>query len=89
MHPHPIPIALLDPPLRAPGVVLHLTEEATVDDHAGAARLVMLQRHEPPVAVATREIGPGLGEDVRVQVDLEGLGGHGVASRQEFVTEGR
>ena len=49
-----------------------VAEELAVDDHAGAAGAVVLELDEAAVAVALAQVGPGLRQDVRVQIDLHG-----------------
>jgi len=75
-------IALFQAALREPAIVADFPEHLAVNQHAGAARRVVLQRHPSPVAVAGREVRPRLGEDVGMEVDREhylatGAGGGG------------
>src|SRR5262249_42016403 len=60
-----------DAPQGVPAVVLDLAEQLAVDHHPGAAGAVVLELGEAAVAVALAQVGPGAGQDVRVQVDLE------------------
>jgi hypothetical protein len=64
-------VALLEPAPRVPAGVADLAEERVVDHHPRPAGRVVLEADEAAVAVPGPELGPPLGEDVRVDVDLQ------------------
>jgi hypothetical protein len=71
LHPHAVAIALLQPADGVPAVVADFPEGPAVDYHARPAGLVVLESHEPAVAVPFPKIGPVLRKDVGMQVDPE------------------
>src|SRR5689334_10538441 len=76
--------AVFQTPVGIPAVVLDLAEASTVEHHAGAAGAMVFQLHEAAAAVTLAEVGPGAGQNVRVQVDL-----HGCEVRASFSANGR
>ena len=64
-------VALLKPSSRVPAIALNLPKALAVPQHARTARPMMFELDESAVAIPLPKIGPFLGQDVGMDIDLE------------------
>ena len=76
-------VALRKPRSRIVTVGLHVAKKLAVPHHPCTAGLMMLELHEPPIAIPLPKIRPPLRQDVGVNVNLQhdaSLNGHHAAT---------
>ena len=69
-------VAVVEPRLQRPAILRDLAEPAFADHHPRLARAMVFQPDPAGIAESAVQIGPLLGQDVRVQVDRQRTQGH-------------